>query len=326
MDKTTLEMELSYDKPNKSEYSVRRSGRPYTKDYRIFFERSLDKVPVSPFHDIPLYNDKDKGILNMVVEVPRWTNAKFEISRNESLNPIHQDNLDKKPRFVKNFFPYKGYIWNYGALPQTWEDPHHTTPETHTNGDNDPLDACEIGRAVACPGDVKQVKVLGILALLDQGETDWKVLVIDVRDPLAERLSDIADVEEHLPGMLGASIDWWRVYRVPDGQRGNGFGFGGRWLDRGHAKKVIGECEDAWKRLITGKVERGDISLDNTTLKDTPGNLDPDKVHLPPDEVLSPAPIEQDLEEWYYVDRDAVDAQKASLEGSCLHVELNVHW
>lgn len=64
--------------PN-SEYSVRHHGRPHTKDYRIYFERTHDKMPVSPFHDIPLYHDKKKGILNMVVEIPRWTNAKYEV-------------------------------------------------------------------------------------------------------------------------------------------------------------------------------------------------------------------------------------------------------
>jgi inorganic pyrophosphatase len=67
---------------NSSEYSVRRSGRPFTKEYRVYFERAKDKVPVSPFHDIPLYHDKEKGILNMVVEIPRWSNAKFEVSSN----------------------------------------------------------------------------------------------------------------------------------------------------------------------------------------------------------------------------------------------------
>jgi inorganic pyrophosphatase len=74
-----METSSSDDKRQKSEYSIRRSGRPFTKDYRIHFEREHDKVPVSPFHDIPLYHDREEGILNMVVEVPRWTNAKFEV-------------------------------------------------------------------------------------------------------------------------------------------------------------------------------------------------------------------------------------------------------
>jgi len=35
---------------------------------------------ISPFHDIPLYANAEKTIFNMVVEVPRWTNAKMEVS------------------------------------------------------------------------------------------------------------------------------------------------------------------------------------------------------------------------------------------------------
>ena len=51
-------------------------------------------------------------ILNMIVEVPRWTNAKMEISKNELLNPILQDTKKGKLRFVRNCFPHHGYIWN----------------------------------------------------------------------------------------------------------------------------------------------------------------------------------------------------------------------
>lgn len=35
--------------------------------------------PISPLHDIPLVVDANKKIYNMVVEVPRWTNAKMEV-------------------------------------------------------------------------------------------------------------------------------------------------------------------------------------------------------------------------------------------------------
>ena len=57
---------------------------------------------------------------------------------------------------------------------------------------------------------MKQVKVLGIMALLDEGETDWKVLVVDVNDPLASKLNDIEDVERHLPGLIRATNEWFR--------------------------------------------------------------------------------------------------------------------
>src|SRR2546429_18892 len=120
------------------------------------------------------------------------TSLRFQISKEELLNPIKQDTKKGKLRFVRNCFPHKGYLWNYGAFPQvwwpadfkpaearwnpnfrqTWEDPNVIHPETKAKGDNDPLDVCEIGELVAKPGEVKQVKVLGVMALLDEEETD----------------------------------------------------------------------------------------------------------------------------------------------------------
>ena len=48
------------------------------------------------------------------------------------------------------------------------------------------------------------------MALLDEGETDWKVIVVDVQDPLAPKLNDIEDVERHLPGLIRATNEWFR--------------------------------------------------------------------------------------------------------------------
>ena len=62
------------------------------------------------------------------------------------------------------------------------------------------------------------MKVLGIMALLDEGETDWKVLVVDINDPLAPRLNDVEDVERHLPGLIRATNEWFRIYKIPDGK------------------------------------------------------------------------------------------------------------
>jgi inorganic pyrophosphatase len=134
----------------------------------------------------------------MVVEIPRWSNAKLEISKDDIMNPIKQDTKKGKLRFVRNCFPHHGYIWNYGAFPQTWEDPTHIHPDTNAKGDNDPIDCVEIGELVGYPGQIKQCKVLGTMALLDEGiykcnvgETDWKVICIDVNDPLASKMNGI---------------------------------------------------------------------------------------------------------------------------------------
>lgn len=42
----------------------------------------------------------------------------LQISKEETLNPIKQDIKKGKLRYVRNCFPHKGYLWNYGAFPQ----------------------------------------------------------------------------------------------------------------------------------------------------------------------------------------------------------------
>lgn len=44
--------------------------------------------------------------------------------------------------------------------------------------------------------------MLGTLALIDEGETDWKLIAIDVTDPLADKMNNIGDVEKYFPGLL----------------------------------------------------------------------------------------------------------------------------
>lgn len=82
---------------------------------------------------------------------------------------------------------------------------------TGAKGDNDPIDVIEIGSRVAKRGEVLQVKILGIVGLVDEGETDWKVIVIDVKDAKADQVWDIDDVEKAFPGLLKETFNWFRV-------------------------------------------------------------------------------------------------------------------
>ncbi|KPI99608.1 Inorganic pyrophosphatase [Papilio xuthus] len=239
-------------------------GSPYAPDYRVFFRD--ESGPVSPLHDIPLWADRARRLANMVVEVPRWTNAKMEISLGETLNPIKQDVKKGALRYVSNVFPHHGYIWNYGALPQTWEDPRHVDPGTGARGDNDPIDVIEIGSRVAQRGDVLTVKILGALALIDEGETDWKLIAIDARDPDAERLSDVADLEKVRPGLLRATLEWFRLYKVPDGKPVNVFAFDGEAKDAAFAHRVIDEVHEFWRALVSGEAEASDICKSNVSV------------------------------------------------------------
>jgi hypothetical protein len=132
-------------------YEAVEKGQLYTPNYRVFIKKMDDGKFISPWHDIPLYADEKSNVFNMVVEIPRWSQAKMEMSTKEQMSPIRQDivkGTEGEVRFVRNIYPFKGYIWNYGALPQTWEDPQKENKHTKAIGDNDPIDVVEIGSTV----------------------------------------------------------------------------------------------------------------------------------------------------------------------------------
>ncbi|XP_063579633.1 inorganic pyrophosphatase 2, mitochondrial isoform X4 [Pongo abelii] len=236
-------------------YHTEERGQPCSQNYRLFFKNVTGHY-ISPFHDIPLKvnskeengipmkkarNDEYENLFNMIVEIPRWTNAKMEIATKEPMNPIKQYVKDGKLRYVANIFPYKGYIWNYGTLPQI----------------------------LSC-GEVIHVKILGILALIDEGETDWKLIAINVNDPEASKFHDIDDVKKFKPGYLEATLNWFRLYKVPDGKPENQFAFNGEFKNKAFALEVIKSTHQCWKALLMKKCNGGAINCTNVQISDSP--------------------------------------------------------
>ena len=129
--------------------TTKQVGTPGQEDFRIQFVE--DKKMISPWHDISLRSGE---YFNFVNEIPKFTKAKFEIATKEKLNPISQDKKNGKLR------DYCGPIfWNYGAFPQTWEDPNIIHPICQCKGDNDPLDVVEIGSKALETGTVHEVNL-----------------------------------------------------------------------------------------------------------------------------------------------------------------------
>jgi len=238
------------------EYSIKEVSKPDTLEYRVFFKHNGKSV--SPFHDIPLWADKTNHIAHMIVEIPKGTNPKLEISKDNLLNPIKQDVKNGKLRYVAWKYPF-----NYGAFPQTWENPSFVHPDTQAKGDNDPIDVVDLSSSVGKTGDVKKVKVLGTYAMIDEGETDWKVVVIGVDDPLADKIHDASDIETHLPGKLKEAYEFLRDYKIPDGKPANNFAFGGALKDKKFAIEIIEETHKEWQGLIAE--ENPKIQTANTT-------------------------------------------------------------
>lgn len=221
-----------------SEVTTEIRGEVGTETFRRYFLNGKAET-ISPWHDLPL-EGQAKGEYWMVTEIPKMTKPKMEIATKEASNPIAQDIKKGKLR------EYHGPIfWNYGYLPQTWEDPSTAHAELKAFGDNDPVDVVEIGTRAYAQGEVVRVKVLGALAMIDDGELDWKVIAISHDDPMFAQLEDISDVEQKMPGVISGIREWFRWYKTPDGKPLNQFGFNEEPLDFTSTVKIIEETHGA---------------------------------------------------------------------------------
>jgi len=241
-----------------SNLSLQSHGDENSTQFRIKVADKTGSKPISLWHDVTLVHvdpatDRPTPYLNFVCEIPKFTRKKFEIATDEVGNFIKQD---EKKGVLREF--KKGDIFfNYGCLPRTWEDPTFIHPDAvGCRGDNDPVDVCEIGCRIIGTGDIRPVKVLGILCMIDEGEADWKCVTIDAEDKWAPFLNDIDDVEKLLPGTLSAIREWFRTYKIPDGKPPNYFGLDEKFMNKQYALEIIKECNHAWKDLITGEKER----------------------------------------------------------------------
>ncbi|ETW05124.1 hypothetical protein H310_04143 [Aphanomyces invadans] len=230
-----------------SVYTTKQVGAKDTVDSRLVYVNASTEAVMSPWHDIPLrpHGENRSNVFNFVNEISKGTRAKMEIAGEEAHNPIKQDVKKGNLRFY-----HFDSLVNYGCIPQTWEDPAHIDPATQHGGDNDPIDVCEIGSRVASVGDVYPVKVLGVLGMIDDGETDWKVIAIATDDPLAAQLHDLDDLQKHAPATVAAIRDWFRDYKIPDGKPPSAFAFDGHAKPRDFAIQVIEQTHASWKQLV----------------------------------------------------------------------------
>jgi inorganic pyrophosphatase len=222
-------------------------------EFKMHFTRGKGNL-ISPWHDIPAYayNDPSSEEIHFVCEIPKYGKAKMECSTKVEHNPIVQDLKKGKLRY------YHGPIfWNYGFVPQTWEDPNEMDQTTGYYGDGDPLDVVEIGSKEKDLGELSIVKPLGALAMIDDGELDWKLICIATDDPLAAKLDDIEDVYKHCPGTVSGIREWFRWYKTPDGKPLNGFAFNEEAIGKKKTLEVIAHLHASWKQLYEGEVPKG---------------------------------------------------------------------
>ncbi|MEQ7870622.1 inorganic diphosphatase [Chromohalobacter salexigens] len=157
---------------------------------------------------------------HVVNEIPAGSFTKYEINAEHGQLIVD--------RYVS--MPVR-YPANYGSITSS------------AGGDGDPLDALVLTRDSIYPGAVIEVRAIGVLRMVDDGEADDKIIAVptDAVDP------SYADVEgiEDLPAMQTERLNaFFRVYKdLPEGGdiELNGFG------DAGEARDILSRAFDAYQ-------------------------------------------------------------------------------
>ncbi|OGY83277.1 MAG: inorganic pyrophosphatase [Candidatus Kerfeldbacteria bacterium RIFCSPHIGHO2_12_FULL_48_17] len=126
------------------------------------------------WHDIPLGKHAPETF-NAIIEIPRGSNNKYEVDKETGL--IKLDRVLHTAQF---------YPFDYGFVPQTyWHD-------------NDPLDVMVLTTNPLVPGLLVEVRAVGVMRMIDCGESDDKLLAVPAEDPRFNNFKDIDDVDEHV--------------------------------------------------------------------------------------------------------------------------------
>jgi len=125
------------------------------------------------WHDIPLGKDAPEEV-NVIIEIPKGSNNKYEIDKETGLIKLDRANYSSAA------FPY-----DYGFVPQTlWDD-------------NDPLDVILLTTYPLSPGILVAARPVAVIDMVDDGESDYKVIAVPVDDKRWDDVQDLADLNQH---------------------------------------------------------------------------------------------------------------------------------
>jgi inorganic pyrophosphatase len=147
------------------------------------------------YFDFPQEKDDGKEFY-VAVEIPQGSFTKYEIDADTG--HIIVDRYQSMPVI---------YPANYGSITSS------------LGGDNDPLDALVYTREPIVPGAIIKVRPIGVLKMIDGGESDNKIVAVPASDidPTYDAIKEVADLPEIEQQRLEA---FFRVYKqLPAGRK-----------------------------------------------------------------------------------------------------------
>jgi inorganic pyrophosphatase len=111
---------------------------------------------------------------NTIIEIPKGSENKYEIDKETGLISLDRAN-----------YSAASYPFDYGFVPQTlWED-------------NDPLDVVVLSTFPLHPGILVEVRPVAVMEMIDDGESDYKIIAVPSEDKRWDDVNDLEDLNKH---------------------------------------------------------------------------------------------------------------------------------
>lgn len=177
------------------------------------------------WHDVSS-GDAMPDEVNIIVEIPMGSQNKYEIDKDSGLL--------KLDRVLFSPFHYPG---DYGFIPQT------------LGQDNDPLDGLVLMSFPTYPMTLINSRPIGVLRMVDNGDSDEKILCVPVDDIRDADTKDLRDIPKAVRDEIA---HFFEVYKQLEKKKVEIHG----WGDATEAKKIIQEGVDRYKeKFSSGTVQ-----------------------------------------------------------------------
>lgn len=125
------------------------------------------------WHDISV-GENTPNEINVIVEINKGSKNKYEIDKKTGMIA-----LDRVAHTAQDF-PF-----DYGFVPQTlWDD-------------GDALDVIMLTTYPLQPGILIRVRPVAIMHMIDDGDSDDKIIAVPVNDPRWDNVKNLNDINEH---------------------------------------------------------------------------------------------------------------------------------
>lgn len=166
-------------------------------------------------------------IVDVTIEIPKKSNVKYEYNR-----------VDKFISVDRILYGSEVYPQNYGFLPEALDY------------DGDELDMLVIADQAFMPGIKVPAKIIGAMEMVDNGETDTKLIGVIACDPRYNHVNSLSDLNSHL---LNEISNFFQNYKILQKKQVTVKGF----KDENWAVSEYNECKHLMEEY--GKLPKDDF-------------------------------------------------------------------